>query len=72
MKIQNAFSSYRGVVGLKCYQWSCGSAFAAVFIGSTIMCVLLKLGAKVTNRDVKFTVSGCFWDFGMYQKIKRI
>ena len=52
-----------GGIGMKCYQWSNSNALALVFIDSTIMCMLLKLGAKIKNRDVEKT---------MFHKISRL
>ena len=44
-----------GGIGIKYYQWSNSNAFALVLIDSTIMCILLTLGAKIKNRDFEFT-----------------
>ena len=39
---------------MKCYQCTNGNDFALVFIDSIIMCMLLKLWAKIKNRDCEF------------------
>ena len=49
---------------MKCYQWFNGNALALVFIDLTMMCMLLKLGAKMSKcRDVEKT---------MFHKISRL
>ena len=59
-----------GRIGIKCYQWSNGNDFALVFIDSIIVCMLLKLWAKIINRDVEFTWRGTLRIGGMYQKVR--
>jgi len=55
------FKLYRGI-GCKCYQWSNDNALTLAFIDSSIICMLLKIGAILENNCVEFIGRGCLRD----------